>query len=136
MAKNMALVSQLPYFPEFAPCEFLLFPRMESQLRGCYFQYVPQIQEQSLTTIPKGHSCSASSRATDSRLIVQTHMVATWKCTTRNKLSSYFIVSSFCKLLNMPLQTYMHARTCTHMHTRNDFLVTQHNGALQKQNPC
>jgi hypothetical protein len=32
VAKNMALVPQPPYLPDFAPCELLLFPRKESQL--------------------------------------------------------------------------------------------------------
>jgi hypothetical protein len=54
--KNMAVVSHPPYSPDLAPCDFFLFQRMKSKLKGCRFQDVTEIREQSLTVpyaIPK-----------------------------------------------------------------------------------
>jgi hypothetical protein len=45
-AKNMAVVPHAPYPPDLAPCDFFLFPRMKSKLKGCRFQDVTEIQEQ------------------------------------------------------------------------------------------
>jgi hypothetical protein len=55
-AKNVAVVPHPPYSPDLAPCDFFLFPRMKSKLKGRRFQDVTDIQEQSLTdlhAIPK-----------------------------------------------------------------------------------
>jgi hypothetical protein len=57
-SKNMAVVPHPPYSPNLAPCDFLLFTRMKSKLKGCRFQDVTEIQEQSLTVlhaIPESH---------------------------------------------------------------------------------
>jgi histone-lysine N-methyltransferase SETMAR len=48
-AKNMAVVPHPPYSPDLAPCDFFLFPRMKSKLKGRRFQDATEIQEQSLT---------------------------------------------------------------------------------------
>jgi hypothetical protein len=56
--KNMAVVPHPPYSPDLAPCDFFLFSRMKSKLKGRHFQDVTEIQEQSLTvlhSIPKSH---------------------------------------------------------------------------------
>jgi hypothetical protein len=50
-AKNMAVVPHPPYSPDLAPWDFFLFPRMKSKLKGCRFQDVTEIQEQSLTVL-------------------------------------------------------------------------------------
>jgi hypothetical protein len=50
-SKNMAVVPHLPYSPDLAPCGFFLFSRMKSKLKGCRFQNVTEIQEQSLTVL-------------------------------------------------------------------------------------
>jgi hypothetical protein len=39
------------YWPDLAPCDFFLFPKMKSKLKGCRFQDVTEIQEQSLTVL-------------------------------------------------------------------------------------
>jgi hypothetical protein len=41
-AKNMAVVPHAPYSPDLAPCDFFLFPRMKSKLKGCRFQDVTE----------------------------------------------------------------------------------------------
>jgi hypothetical protein len=66
-SKNMAVVLYPPYSPDLAPCDFFLFPRMKSKLKGRRFQDVTEIQEQSLTVlhaIPKCqlHCASSSGR--------------------------------------------------------------------------
>jgi hypothetical protein len=51
----MAVVLYPPDSPDLAPCDFFLFLRMKLQLKGCRFQDVSEIQEQSQTihVIPK-----------------------------------------------------------------------------------
>jgi hypothetical protein len=50
-AKNMAVVPHPPNSPDLATCDFFLFPRMKSKLKGRRFQDVTEIQEQSLTVL-------------------------------------------------------------------------------------
>jgi hypothetical protein len=50
-AKNMAVVLHPTYSPDSAPCDFFLFPRMKSKLKGRRFQDITEIQEQSLTVL-------------------------------------------------------------------------------------
>jgi hypothetical protein len=50
-AKNMAVVPHPPYSPDMAPCDFFLFPRVKSELKGCRFLDVTEIQEQSQTVL-------------------------------------------------------------------------------------
>jgi hypothetical protein len=50
-AENMTVVPHPPYSPDLAPCDFFLFPRMKSKLKGRRFQDVTEIQEQSLTVL-------------------------------------------------------------------------------------
>jgi hypothetical protein len=47
-AKNMAVITHPPCSPDLAPCNFFLFPRMKSKLKGHRFQDVTEIQGQSL----------------------------------------------------------------------------------------
>jgi hypothetical protein len=49
--KNMVVLLHPRYFLGFVPCHFFLFPIMKSLLKGCSFQDVSEIQEQSLTGI-------------------------------------------------------------------------------------
>jgi hypothetical protein len=51
VAKNMAVVPHLSYLPDLAPCDFFLFPRMKSKLKGRRLQDVTEIQEQSLKVL-------------------------------------------------------------------------------------
>jgi hypothetical protein len=44
-------VAVVPHSPDLAPCDFFLFPRMKSKLKGCHFQDVTEIQEQSVTVL-------------------------------------------------------------------------------------
>jgi histone-lysine N-methyltransferase SETMAR len=44
-AKNMAAVPHTPYSPDLAPCDFFLFPRMKSKLKGRRSQKVTEIQK-------------------------------------------------------------------------------------------
>ena len=38
-------VTQLPYNPDLAPCDFWLFPKLKSPLEGNRFQTIDEIQE-------------------------------------------------------------------------------------------
>ena len=38
-------VTQLPYSPDLAPCNFWLFPKLKSPLKGKRFQTIDEIQE-------------------------------------------------------------------------------------------
>jgi hypothetical protein len=51
--KNMVVVPHPPYLPDLSPCDFFLFLRTKSQLKGCHFQAVSENQEQLLTVISK-----------------------------------------------------------------------------------
>jgi hypothetical protein len=50
-AKNMAADPQPPYSPDLVPCDFFLLPRMKWKFRWRRFQYVTEIQEESLTVL-------------------------------------------------------------------------------------
>jgi hypothetical protein len=41
---SIPMVPHLPYSPDLAPCDFFLFPRLKSTLKGKRFQDVPKIQ--------------------------------------------------------------------------------------------
>jgi hypothetical protein len=50
------VVPQLLYFPDFTPANFVLFPRLKSTLKGCRFQTIEEIEENSpwdLSAIPQ-----------------------------------------------------------------------------------
>jgi hypothetical protein len=49
--KNMAVVPRPPNSPDLAPCDFFLYPKMKSKLKGRRFQDVTEIQEQLLTVL-------------------------------------------------------------------------------------
>jgi hypothetical protein len=40
----MAVIPQPPYFPDLAPCEFFLFPKMKLKLKKCHFDTTEEIQ--------------------------------------------------------------------------------------------
>jgi transposase len=42
------VVPQPPYSPDFAPADFLLFPKLKSTLKGHRFQTIVEIEENSL----------------------------------------------------------------------------------------
>lgn len=44
-------IPQAPYSPDMSPCDFFLFPRLKSSLRGHRFESVEEIQENSLRTL-------------------------------------------------------------------------------------
>jgi hypothetical protein len=50
-AKNVAVFFHLPYSSDLVPCNFFLFPRMKSKLKGRRLQDVTEIQEQWLTVL-------------------------------------------------------------------------------------
>jgi hypothetical protein len=51
VAKKMVVVSHPSYSPDLVLCDFFLFPRLKSKLKGRRFQDVTEIQEQSLTVL-------------------------------------------------------------------------------------
>jgi len=48
---EMTLVPQLPYSPDLAPADFLLFLKWKSSLKGCQFQAVEETEENSIWDI-------------------------------------------------------------------------------------
>ena len=38
-------VSQPPYSPDFAPCDFWLFPKLKEKLRGCCYKTIEEMKE-------------------------------------------------------------------------------------------
>jgi hypothetical protein len=43
----MAVIRHLPYSPDFAPCDFFLFPKMKLKLKGRRFDTIEEIQTES-----------------------------------------------------------------------------------------
>jgi transposase len=43
---NMVKVPHPPYSPEFAPCDFALFPKLKMKLKGRHFETVSDIQRE------------------------------------------------------------------------------------------
>jgi hypothetical protein len=53
---SIPVVPHQPYSPDLAPCDFFIFPRLKSTLKGKQFQDVAEIQlnmTQQLQAIPK-----------------------------------------------------------------------------------
>jgi len=46
--KETIVVPQPPYSPDLAPADFFLFPKLKSTLKGCRFQTIEEIKENSL----------------------------------------------------------------------------------------
>ena len=46
-SKDMTVVPHPPYSPDFAPCDFFLFPKMKIKLKGRRFDTVEEIQAES-----------------------------------------------------------------------------------------
>ena len=43
--KNIPLLPHLPYGPDLAPCDFYLFPKLKSKLKGHHFGTMENIQK-------------------------------------------------------------------------------------------
>jgi hypothetical protein len=43
----MAVIPYLPYYPDLAPCDFFLFPKMKLKLKGRRFDTIDEIQAES-----------------------------------------------------------------------------------------
>jgi hypothetical protein len=43
----MAVIPHLPYYPDLAPCNFFLFPKMKLKLKGRRFDTTEEIQAES-----------------------------------------------------------------------------------------
>jgi hypothetical protein len=46
VTNNMVIISPPPYLPDLAPCDFILFPKLKSKLKG-RFETVSDIQRES-----------------------------------------------------------------------------------------
>jgi hypothetical protein len=44
---NMAILLDLPYLPDLAPCDFALFPKLKMKLKGRRFEKVSDIEKES-----------------------------------------------------------------------------------------
>jgi hypothetical protein len=57
----MAVIPHSLYSPDFAPCDFFLFPKMKLKLKGCWFDAIEEIQaklQRVLDTDKKGFTGS------------------------------------------------------------------------------
>jgi hypothetical protein len=43
----MAFIPHPPYSPDFAPCDFFMFPKMKLKLKGRWFDTIEEIQAES-----------------------------------------------------------------------------------------
>jgi hypothetical protein len=43
----MAVIPHPPYFPDLAPCDFFLFPKMKLKLKGSWFDTIEEIPAES-----------------------------------------------------------------------------------------
>jgi hypothetical protein len=51
MKNHMTVLTHLPYSPDLAPADFLLFPKLKYPLKGQRFSTVDEIKENSLTEL-------------------------------------------------------------------------------------
>ena len=42
---GIKIVPQPPYSPDFAPCDFYLFPKLKEKLRGCRYETIEDTKE-------------------------------------------------------------------------------------------
>jgi len=49
--KNMTVISQPPYSPDLAPCDFFLFPHMKHQMKGKCFADVSKVKRKMLEVL-------------------------------------------------------------------------------------
>ena len=42
---SIKTVPHRPYCPDFAPCDFLLFPKLKKKLRGCRYETIEEMKE-------------------------------------------------------------------------------------------
>jgi hypothetical protein len=47
----MAVIPHPPYSPDFAPCDFFLFPKMKLNLKGRRFDNIEEVQAESLRVL-------------------------------------------------------------------------------------
>jgi transposase len=48
LAKHATVLPQPPYFPDLAPADFFLFPKLKSMLKGRHFESIEAIKTNSL----------------------------------------------------------------------------------------
>lgn len=48
---NVCVMNHSPYSPDLAPCDFALFPKIKSTLKGCFFDDIATIQKASTRTL-------------------------------------------------------------------------------------
>jgi len=53
--KNIAVLEQPPYSPDLAPCNFVLFPKLDGIIKGTHFEGVEAIKEAVMTAGAEGH---------------------------------------------------------------------------------
>jgi hypothetical protein len=95
----MAVVPHPPYSPDLTLCDFFLFPRMKSELKGRRFQDFTEIQEQLLTVL---HAISKNSLQLWASCINSEGEYLTGKATSGTKGKRCFVIDSVRKLLDAP----------------------------------
>ena len=44
MEKRISLINYPPYSPDLSPCDYFLFPKLETKMRGAFYDDIPAIQ--------------------------------------------------------------------------------------------
>ena len=56
MKKQICVIDHPPYWPDLSPCDYFLFPKLKTAMKGAFYDHVPTIQAavtQLLKNIPK-----------------------------------------------------------------------------------
>ena len=56
MKKQICVIDHPPYSPDLSPCDYFLFPKLKTTMKGSFYDDVPTIQAavtQALKNIPK-----------------------------------------------------------------------------------
>ena len=44
MKKRISLINHPPYSPDLSPCDYFLFPKLKTKLKGAFYDDIPAIQ--------------------------------------------------------------------------------------------
>ena len=44
MKKRISLINHPPYSPDVSPCDYFLFPKLKTKMKGAFYDDIPNIQ--------------------------------------------------------------------------------------------
>jgi hypothetical protein len=100
LAKHGILqVCQAPYSPDMAPCDFWLFPRLKTLLKGFHFDIRERVRRHSCTPFQNKPSRSASSNGRTAGLSVWSYKGPTLKGISCCNHPDFFFFLAQCQIL-------------------------------------